>query len=200
MTEADARIEIVRCCALLWERRLVSGTSGNASVRLDDGDVIVTPAGRSLRALSPADLVRVSFAGSPRDDSARPSSEFSLHLAGYRERSDIRALIHTHPTFCVVWSLLARVFPQETVGSRETLGNVAWTSYHPSGSAQLAEACANQFKTGMNVVLMECHGLSAIGATLEEAFSLTDQAEEAARVAYFSALAGRTIPPANTPL
>ncbi len=200
MTDQDARAEIVRYCALLWERRLVTGTSGNVSLRLDDGDVIVTPAGRSLRALSPIDLVRVALDGSARDSSVRPSSESQLHLAGYRVRSDIRALIHTHPTFCVVWSLLSRVFPQETVGARETLGTVAWTSYHPTGSAQLAEVCADQFRYGTNVVLMECHGLSAIGTTLEEAFVLTDQAEEAARVAYFAALAGRTIAPANTSL
>jgi ribulose-5-phosphate 4-epimerase/fuculose-1-phosphate aldolase len=84
-----------------------------------------------------------------------------------------------------VWSLFGTVFPQETVGARETLGGVAWTAYRPAGSQELADLCGNAFADGVDVVLMERHGLSAIGTELENAFVLVDQAEEAARVAYF---------------
>jgi L-fuculose-phosphate aldolase len=191
MNERDARVDIVRYCARLWQRRLVRGTSGNVSVRLDGGDILVTPAGRSLHDLAPADLVRVTADGSTSDPAAHATSELPLHLTAYRVRPDARVVVHTHPTFCVVWSLQGRVFPQDTVGARETLGAVAWTPYRPNGSVELAQLCGREFARGIDTVLMERHGLSVIAMTLEDAFNITDQAEEGARVAYYAMLALR---------
>ncbi len=188
MTEAQARESIAEYCALLWERRLVTGTSGNVSVRLEDGDLIVTPTLRSLRAVRAGDLVRTDANGVPRDASQRPTSELPLHIAAYGVRPDIRAVIHTHPTFCVVCSKSGRIFERDTVGARETLGEVAWTPYRPPGSHELAEVTSAEFARGIDTVLMERHGLSAVGTTLEQAFVSTDLAEEAARIDYFSGL------------
>jgi L-fuculose-phosphate aldolase len=197
MNEADARVEIVRCCARLWDRRLVTGTSGNVSVKLAGGDLLVTPARRSLAQLTAAEIVRTDSAGRARDGELPPTSEIALHLAAYRVRSDAACVVHTHPTFCVVWSRTGRLFPQDTVGARETLGNVGWVPYRPPGSSELAEACAGEFATGFDTLLMERHGVSAIAAELETAFVLTDLAEEAARIAYYGSLIGE--PPAAAP-
>ena len=186
--EKDLRASMVRYCARLWDRRLVTGTSGNVSVRVDDRDVLATPAGRSLGSLTPGDIVRVDAGGVPRDAAQRPTSELPLHLAAYRARPDAVCVIHTHPTFCVVWSKCGTIFPQDTVGARETLGPVAWTAFLPAGSVELAALCAGEFQRGFDTVLMERHGLSTIGKSLEDAFVLADLAEEAARVAYFSRL------------
>ena len=192
MSEESARSAMVAYGARLWQRGLVSGTSGNVSVKLDGGDLLVTPSGRSLGTLGVDDIVRVGGDGTPRDAVRRPTSELPLHLAAYRVRADVRCVVHTHPTFCVVWSVRGRSFPQETVGARETLGPVAWTPYRANGSQELAEACAEAFAKNFDVVLMERHGLSAISEDLERAFDLTDQAEDAARVAYFASLSWST--------
>ena len=186
LTEPEAREQIARYCALLWERRLVTGTSGNVSVRLKDGDVVVTPTQISLRAVEPGQLVRTGANGEPRPGQGQPTSELPLHIAAYEARPDIRAIVHTHPTFCVVWSKTGSVFERDTVGARETLGGVAWTPYEPPGSRALAQVTAAQFVRGIDTVLMERHGLSAVGTTLEQAYVATDLAEEAARIAFFS--------------
>jgi L-fuculose-phosphate aldolase len=188
--EKDLRATIVRYCAQLWDRRLVTGTSGNVSARLTEGDLLATPASRSLGSLTVEDIVRVDAMGVARDSGQKPTSELPLHLAAYRARPDAACLIHTHPTFCVVWSRCGTIFPQDTVGARETLGPVAWTAFRPAGSAELAELCSQEFGRGFNTILMERHGLSALGKNLEEAFMLTDLAEEAARIAFFSRLGG----------
>jgi L-fuculose-phosphate aldolase len=188
--EKDLRAEIVRYCVQLWDRRLVSGTSGNVSARLADGDFLATPASRSLRNLGAGELVRVNAKGVARDLAQRPTSELPLHLAAYRARPDASFVIHTHPTFCVVWSKSGLALPQDTVGARETLGPVAWTAFRPSGSDELAQLCAEEFERGFDTVLMERHGLSTLGSSLEAAFVLSDLAEEAARIAYFSGLSG----------
>lgn len=187
MNEPAARAAVAQYCRLLWERRLVTGTSGNVSVLLDDGRILVTPTQISLRSVDEPSLVlvdrdgRVAESGGPR-----PTSELPLHLAAYASRSDAAVVIHTHPTFCVLWSKTGSVFPRDTVGARESLGEVGFAPYHPPGSQQLARASADVFSAGVNAVLMERHGLSAIGTDLESVFNVTDLAEEAARLAFFS--------------
>ena len=191
MTPVEAREAIVEYCRLLWDRRLVTGTSGNVSVRLDDGDLIVTPAQASLRSLSTADLVQTDARGNSREAGKISTSELPLHLSAYAARPDAQAVIHTHPTFCVVWSTTGGIFRRDTVGARESLGEVAWTPYAPPGSQDLADVTAREFSRGIDTVLMERHGVSAIGLTLERAFILTDLAEEAARLEFFRNLINR---------
>ena len=163
------------------------GTSGNVSVRLDDGDLLVTPSQRGLGYLVTGDLVRVDADGKPRDPAQRPTSELPLHLAAYRVRPDVRAVVHTHPTMSVVWSKTGELFARDTVGASESLGTCSWTPYRKNGTQELADLCAAEFARGINVIMMERHGLTAVAATLEEAFMQTELAEEAARIAYFSA-------------
>lgn len=155
-------------------------------MRLDDGDLLVTPTLASLRVLGPEDIVRTDANGVPRDPARRPTSELPLHVAAYAVRPEIRTVVHTHPTFCVVCSKLGRMFERDTVGARETLGEVAWTPYRPAGSQELASVTSAEFARGAEVVLMERHGISAVGLTLEQAFVSTDLTEEAARIAYFT--------------
>lgn len=185
MTQAQARRAIVEYCALLWERGLVMGSSGNVSVRLADGTIVVTPAGRSLRNLRGGELVRVSPDGTIVEGGAA-SSELPLHLAAYRACEAIACVIHTHPTFCVLSSKTGAVFLRDTVGAIESLGRVAWTPYAPAGSQELARLTAEQFTAGVGTVVMERHGLSVAAPDLEGAFVQTELAEEAAKLAIYS--------------
>ncbi|MHB8141843.1 MAG: class II aldolase/adducin family protein [Vulcanimicrobiaceae bacterium] len=189
ISQRRVRDQIVRYAARLWRRALVSGTSGNISVRLEDANLLVTPAAAALGDLDPGELVVVSPDGRVIGEGT-PSSELPLHLATYRVRPDVSALIHTHPTYCVVWSKTGGVFARDTVGATETLGPVGWTSYEKPGSQELAAAVADAFAGGVNSVLMERHGLCAVGSSLESAFVLTDLAEEAAKIAYLCRTAG----------
>lgn len=185
MTEGPAG-ELVAYAALLWSRGLVYGTSGNVSVRLDDGTLLITPTGRSLRVLAPAELARIDLDGTPRTP-IPPSTEWPLHAAAYRARPDVRAVIHTHPAACVAWSKTG-LFPLDTVGARESLGTIAWLPYRPPGTHELAAQCAAAFADGIDTVLMADHGVSSVGATLEAAFVRTDLAEDTARISLYARL------------
>ena len=147
----------------------------------------MTPSGRSLGDLDARDLVALEPDGTPRAGGI-PTSELPLHLAAYRARPEIACVLHTHPTMCVVWSKNGAIFPRDTVGASETLRSAAWTPYHPNGTLELAEVCAAAFAAGVDVVLMERHGLSVVSTDLDDAFLQTDLAEEAARIAYYSQL------------
>jgi L-fuculose-phosphate aldolase len=182
--EAQARRDLAAYAALAWERGLVAGTSGNLSFRLDDDTLLVTPTGRSLRALRPEDLVRTTLAGEPLDAGVRPTSELPLHLAAYRVRPEVRCVVHTHPTYCTGWSKTGGLFPLDTVGAMESLGSIAFTRYAKSGSTQLADICSAAFAAPVDTIVMERHGLSSVGLTLESAFVRSDLAEQTARIEY----------------
>jgi L-fuculose-phosphate aldolase len=181
--EQIARQAIVEYARLCWQRELVYGTSGNISVRLADGDILITPSSVSLRVLTPAEIVRLDPDGRrPRNPAQKPSSETPLHLYAYRTRDDVAAVIHTHPTYCVVWSIRGRLFPLDTVGAQESLGTIAWTAYAPPGSSELAHIVSGAFAAGNDTVLMGRHGLSSVGPSLEAAFVRSDLAEGTARI------------------
>ncbi|HYZ16154.1 MAG TPA: class II aldolase/adducin family protein [Candidatus Acidoferrum sp.] len=188
MDETEARKQIVTWGSLLWERGLIAGSSGNISVRLDDGTIVVTPTGRSLRALTPGDLARTSGDGVPIGGGPRPTSELPLHLAAYRVRPAIRCVVHTHPTYCVGWSKTGALFPLDTVGAIESLGSIAFTRYARSGTEELAEICSQAFADGVDTIVMERHGLSSVGDTLEAAFLRTDLAEQTAHIEFAARL------------
>lgn len=156
------------------------------SLRLGDGDLLVTPSSRSLGTIETGDLVRTDSQGVPREGQGRPTSELPLHLAAYRTRPEIACVVHTHPTSCVVWSKTGGVFPRDTVGASESLRDVAWTPYEKNGTQALADICAAAFARGADIVLMERHGVSVVSTDLEDAFMQTDLAEEAARIALLS--------------
>lgn len=187
-TEAQVREEIVIYGALLWRRGLVAGSSGNVSVRLGDGTLIVTPAGRALRDLRPDDLVRTSPEGEPLGTGLRPTSELPLHVAAYRVRADVRCVVHTHPAYCTAWSKTGALFPLDTVGAMESLGTIRFTAYAKSGTRDLAEICSAAFAAGADTILMERHGLSSAATTLETAFLRTELAEQTAQIEFAAKL------------
>ncbi|MDE2481495.1 MAG: class II aldolase/adducin family protein [bacterium] len=199
MSERTERDELAGFCRRLWERSLTSGSSGNVSLRLEDGDLLATPSGRSLANLAPNELVRVAPDGTPRDPAQRVTSELPLHLAAYRVRPDICCVVHTHPTFSVVWSKTGRLFARDTVGAMESLRACAWTPYRKNGTQELAELCGCEFARGIDLVVMERHGLTAISHDLEDAFVQTELAEEAAKIAYYSAYLPRAAEPSAEP-
>lgn len=190
MTEALARKRLVACGARLYARGLVAGSSGNLSCRLADGTLLVTPAGASLGTLADDDIVACAADGTPRDPSRRPTSELPLHVAAYRVRPDARWVVHTHPTYCVAWSKTGRLFPLDTVGAIESLGPIAWTPYHRSGSHELADACSAAFARRIDTIVMERHGLSSVSGDLETAFLRTDLAEQTAHIEFAAYLLG----------
>jgi ribulose-5-phosphate 4-epimerase/fuculose-1-phosphate aldolase len=166
---------------------LVTGSSGNVSARLDDGSLLITPTRRALGLIGESDLARIDREGRALEG-ARPSSEWRLHVAAFDARDDIETVVHTHPTFCVVWAGENRLFPRETVASTESLEAMKFVAYHPTGTQELADATRDALADGTPLALLARHGLVAVAADMDDAYVQTDLAEECAKVAYFSTL------------
>ena len=171
---------------LLFAHGLAPGITGNLSVRLGSGDILITPGSRSLRSLSVGDIVRTDATGMLRNPAQFPSREFGLHLALYRARDDMRCMIHTHPTFVTAWSKSIGLFPLDSVSAAESLDKVALVPYLEVDSPELATVSSKTFAGGASILVLQRHGLSVAGRTLEDAFVQTQLAEQVAELEYYA--------------
>jgi ribulose-5-phosphate 4-epimerase/fuculose-1-phosphate aldolase len=108
MSDTKLREEICRFARSLFERGLTPGSSGNISVRLDDGGWLVTPTNASLGFLDPDRLSRLDAQGALMSGDA-PAKEIPLHTAVYDTRAAARAVVHLHSTHAVALSMLPEI-------------------------------------------------------------------------------------------
>ena len=89
--------KLIEVCNNLYDKQLASGKSGNVSIRLDDY-IAITPTLKAINGLNEDDVVLVDMDGNVLTK-GKPSSEAGMHLAIYKKRSDVNAIIHTHSPF-----------------------------------------------------------------------------------------------------
>jgi len=185
MTETKVREEICRFGRSLFERGLTPGSSGNISVRLDDGGYMVTPTNASLGFLDPARLSRLAADGKLASGDA-PTKEVPLHTALYQTRGAARAVVHLHSTHSVALSMLPEIDPRAALPPMTAYylmkcGQTALVPYYRPGDPAVADAIkglAGKYSS----VLLANHGPVVAGDTLEAAVFATEELEETAKL------------------
>ena len=162
---------------------LVIGSGGNLSARLPGADrCVVTCSGSWLDELTPADFSIVAIAdGAVLGGHPRPSSETPLHLASYRVRPDINAVVHLHPQTSVLLDALGHDIRLLTIDHAYYVREVRRTPFIQSGTQELADAAAAAVAGGCNCVVLGNHGCSALGETIDLAHKRAANLAEAAR-------------------
>ncbi len=162
---------------------LVIGSGGNLSARLPGADeCVVTCSGSELDELTPDQFSVVGVAdGQVRGGHPAPSSEVALHLATYRVRPDVNALVHLHPQTSVLLDALGHPVRLLTIDQAYYVREVRSTPFIQSGTPELAEAGAAAAADGCNCVILGHHGCSVLGDTVGLAWKRANNLEEAAR-------------------
>ncbi len=185
MTETQLRDQICRFGRSLFERGLTPGSSGNISVRLDDGGWLVTPTNASLGFLDPARISRLNGSGRLLSGDA-PTKEIPLHAALYETRRSAGAVVHLHCAHCVAVSMLPEIDPKAALPPLTPYymmrcGPTAMLPYYRPGDAAVADAIrrlAGQY----SCVLLSNHGPVVAGDTLESAVFAMEELEETAKL------------------
>ena len=144
MDETNLREEICRFGRSLFERGLTPGSSGNISVRLDDGGWLVTPTNASLGSLDPARISRLGPDHRLISGDA-PTKEIPLHAALYETRDAARAIVHLHSTHSVALSMLPEIDPRAALPPMTAYyvmkcGDTALVPYYRPGDPAVADA------------------------------------------------------------
>jgi len=182
--ENRLREQVVEFGQSLFERGLTAGSSGNLSVRLDDG-WLLTPTNASLGRLDPARLSRLDWDGKLQGGDA-PSKEAFLHRAMYRERAAAGAIVHLHSTHSAAVSCMCGLnhddcIPPLTPYFVMKIGRLPLLPYHRPGDPALGDAIAGLAKKHAAVLLAN-HGPVVSGSSLEAAVYAAEELEETAKL------------------
>ncbi|MCK6452055.1 MAG: aldolase [Alphaproteobacteria bacterium] len=193
MNEQDARARIARFGKSIFDRGLTAGTSGNISVKLDDG-WLMTPTNASLGDLDPGRLSRLD-GGGKLVSGGQPTKESFLHRAMYEVRPDCGAVVHLHSTHSVAVSCLADidkddVLPPITAYYVMRVGKLPLIPYFRPGDLKLAEA-VREYAGRHHAVLLANHGPVVAGTSLDAAVGAIEELEETAKL--FLLLNGRKV-------
>lgn len=182
MTESQKRALIVEAGRRLWQRGLVAASDGNISCRLEDDTFLITPSGVAKGFLSEDDILVVDGAGRVLSGNAKPSIETGMHLAVYRARPEINALVHAHPPLTTAFTLTERDMNEDAPDEvKLQLGRIAKAKYGEAGSAELARNVAEAAASGADAVLLARHGALTTGADPLRALFRMESLEQAAK-------------------
>ena len=184
------RDELVQTLERIYRYKMTTTSGGNLSIRDDNGDVWITPSRVDKGGLRRDDVVRLGAEGRV-EGWHPPSSEHPFHQSIYRQRPDVRAIVHAHPVALVAFSICRQVpdtalFPQ----AGHVCGKVGYAPYALPGSEQLGRQIADIFAQGFHCVLLENHGVVIGGADLQEAFQRFETLEFTAKTIIKAGLLG----------
>jgi L-fuculose-phosphate aldolase len=180
---------------------LVSGSSGNVSRRIPtpDGDLVAITASRvPYHRLTIDDVLVVDSEIEPVVGDGIPSSESLLHLAVYRARPDVHAVIHTHSPYASAFAVAGEPIPPLLDEQVLLLGgSIEVAAYAASASEELAEQAVGALADRAGVLLRH-HGVAGVGDTLEAAIEVVELIERVAQVRAITVSMGapHELPPA----
>jgi ribulose-5-phosphate 4-epimerase/fuculose-1-phosphate aldolase len=184
MSEAKLREEVCAIGASIFARSLTAGSSGNISVKTEDG-WLMTPTGSSLGRLDPARLSKLGHDGRLVSGDP-PTKESFLHRVMYEERPGTGAVVHLHSTYSVAVSCLADIDPADVLPPITAyyvmrVGRLPLVPYFRPGDLTLAEAVRG-FAGKHHAVLLANHGPVVAGSDLDAAVNAIEELEETAKL------------------
>jgi L-fuculose-phosphate aldolase len=182
-------------CLRMLHSGLTVETWGNISVRdPETGLVYLTPSAMKYEELTEDDVIVCKADGSFVQKNRKPTIEMDLHLAVYRKRADINAVLHTHPIHSQVFAVLREDIPPVIDEAAQIMGGpVRCAKYALPGSPELAENCVAALGEGFACLLAN-HGAVCLGATMDAAFRVSTVLEMTAHIYHLARAIGKPVP------
>lgn len=195
----DLRKQVCAAYRAAAAQGLVIWSSGNASARVPGQELLaITPSRIPADRLRPEDVLIVDFEGDPVEGDGVPSTEALMHIAAYRARPDVGGVLHTHSPCASALAVARRQLPPVLDEQVVYLGErVEVADYAMAGTEELAAAAVAALGE-RNAVLLQHHGVMAVGRDVEEALRNALLVEHVAQVYILSRRLGETheLPPA----
>jgi len=170
--------EFIEICHRLYNRKYVVGRGGNVSIRMDNM-IYITPTGSVLGLLSEEEISILDMEGNIIRGS--PTSEMKMHLGLYKNRRDIKGIIHTHSPYVIAFSVIDKEIDLITPESQLFIKKIGYVPHLKAGSEKLAEEVS---KREEDVIVLKNHGVVCLGKDLLDAYVKTEVIEEVAKLNY----------------
>ena len=176
-----------------FDTGLQTNAGGNLSIRLASIEgCVIKPSGIGYAECTPDNLMVVDLDGETLLGHHKPSKDKDFHVAIYRARPDVQAIVHVHSPWATGWGAARREIPLLTVQAIEKLGALPSIPLGPDGSAQSASQIGAVFQDrSIRAALLENHGTVGVGSTMLKALHLCEIIEETAHIATVRELVAR---------
>ena len=182
------REDMCRIAGMMYAKQFLCGPAGNISAKIDDERILMTPSVFFKQRLTPEQLIVVNTKGEkvePITDANRglkATSELPIHLAVYRERPDVRGVVHGHPSYCVALTVAGKeVRSQVLTEAMLFLGKIGVADYATPTTPALGDAVAEVVR-GHDAVVLPYHGVIVAGSDMWDAYAKLEVLEQAAQI------------------
>ena len=192
VTEADARQDIIDACLEMNANGLNQGTSGNISIRFEDR-MLISPSATPYANMTPDMIASMDLSGEMTgiwEGPCKPSTEWRIHWQLLKNRADLSAIVHAHPTYCTSLAILRKpILACHYMIAAFGGMDVRCAGYHTFGSPELASMVIEAMQN-RTACLLANHGMVAGGAGLKQAMWRAVELETIARQYYLAMRAG----------
>ncbi len=158
----------------IYNKGFAAANDGNISVRISENEVLCTPTMQSKGFLKPEDIATIDMTGKQIAGRKKRSSEALLHLEIYKNRSDVKSVVHCHPPHATAFAIAREPIPQCVLPEVEVfLGDVPITKYETPGGQEFADTII-PFVKKTNVIVLANHGTVSFGEDVEKAYWWTE--------------------------
>ncbi|WP_245601363.1 class II aldolase/adducin family protein [Mesoaciditoga lauensis] len=186
--------KLVEYSRLCWDRGLTESTGGNMSVRIDDKSIYITPTFTIKHFLKVEDMVKLNLEGEKLNGKREPSSERKMHLLIYKERTDVKAIFHAHPPYVTSFAVSGERIPINALPeSVLLLKNIAYLPYKTPGTQDFADVFTTELKKGKDIFILQNHGVTVVGKSIEEAYARLETLEFLAKVILINEMSKKSI-------
>lgn len=188
------RQEVIDAGLEMLKSQLVVGTWGNISARVPGEDCIaITPSGVDYDTITTDGIVILDMDGNIIDGNKKPSIEYNLHLAVYKAREDVDAIVHTHSSYCTSMAIARKPIPAAAEDLVQIVGgDVRVTDYVLPGSKELGDEAVKALKD-RNACILANHGCLAVAGNLKEALKTAFIVEKSAKATIFANIIGGVV-------
>jgi L-fuculose-phosphate aldolase len=172
----------------LWTRGYVAANDGNISVRINDNEILTTPTGVSKGTMTQDMIIKMNMDGKVISSSGkyRPSSEVKMHIQVYKQRDDIKSVIHAHPPYCTSFAVAGIplnkcVLPEAII----TLGAVPIAPYGTPSTPEIPDSIKPLIQKS-DAVLLANHGALTLGGDLTTAYFRMETLEHSAYIVHLA--------------
>ena len=169
----------------LWTKGWVANHDGNVSVRFEDM-ILATPTAVSKGDIVPEMILTLDMEGNKLQGIGKPFSEIKLHLAAYKARKDIEAVVHAHPPFSMARGLVGGDFEIDVPEAVVSIGDVIPVARYAMPGAKENDEIITEALSRSDVFMMAGNGVLSVAADVKDAFLRMELLEHLLKIDYYA--------------
>ena len=182
----EIKKEICEMGRRLYQAGFVAANDGNISVKINDNEYYCTPTGVSKGFMTPDMIIKIDGNGKKLEGRLNPSSEIKMHLRVYRERPDVKSVVHAHPPVATAFTVAGVALDQYILPEAVlSLGSVPTCDYGTPSTMEIPDSLMPYIQNH-DAFLLKNHGALTVGCDLNKAMFVMEEVEFNAKICMYA--------------